>query len=219
MTDLPLYAVLDQYRRLAGFTVEDCWSAYFALGGRAAPEALQAFLAGQAALPAAETDIIAVAISEFQLGEVSASLPSTGQPEGNPTKTPLNFGVETTSQVFPASPAVDLDSAALLLPADESLAVDVLPNLHRVEDPSAGRSLLRIDDGTHPTWELHLAGDEIVILLSGRAEVATGRLSPVTTSLERPHQAHIIPRGHWHYHQAVAPHTKLLYLTPLETAR
>ena len=80
MTDLPLYAVLDQYRRLAGFTVEDCWSAYFALGGRAAPEALQAFLAGQAALPAAETDIIAVAISEFQLGEVSASRPAPGSP-------------------------------------------------------------------------------------------------------------------------------------------
>jgi len=64
------------------------------------------------------------------------------------------------------------------------------------------------------SWERHPAGEELVMLLSGRAEVlledgATIRSLP----LETPGDYALVPAGVWHTARTAVP-TTMLFLTP-----
>lgn len=69
------------------------------------------------------------------------------------------------------------------------------------------------------TWEMHPAGDEVVILLSGAAtfvlEVNGGHQS---VTLETPGSYVVVPRGIWHTARTSQP-TRMLFITPGEGTR
>lgn len=67
-----------------------------------------------------------------------------------------------------------------------------------------------------PTWEVHPHGDEVVCLLSGKADMvmATGS-GEQTVRLDRPGEFLIVPRGTWHTAKVHAP-TTMLFITPGE---
>lgn len=60
---MPPHAVLEAARTRAGLTFEELWIAYFALGGRAHPDALRAYLAGASA-QVTDYDVLAQALNE-----------------------------------------------------------------------------------------------------------------------------------------------------------
>ena len=65
-------------------------------------------------------------------------------------------------------------------------------------------------------WEKHPAGDEMVVLLSGRAEMRLredGEDSVVT--LSEPGTYVVVPRGVWHTAMIAEP-TRMLFITPGE---
>lgn len=67
-----------------------------------------------------------------------------------------------------------------------------------------------------PTWERHPAGDELVILVSGRARLllntASGEESVV---LEQPGSFVVVPKNTWHTAHIDEP-TSMLFVTPGE---
>ena len=67
-----------------------------------------------------------------------------------------------------------------------------------------------------PTWEIHPAGDEVVVLLSGRATMVlrTGS-GDVTVDLEGAGSYLVVPRDTWHTAR-VSETTKMLFITPGE---
>lgn len=70
-----------------------------------------------------------------------------------------------------------------------------------------------------PTWEMHPEGDEVVVLMSGRAEMVLdreGRHEAVT--LSEPGQHVLVPRGTWHTAR-IAEATTMLFVTPGEGTR
>ncbi len=74
-------------------------------------------------------------------------------------------------------------------------------------------------DSDWPGWEMHPAGDEIVILLSGRVtfvlDIAEGHQS---VSLETAGSYVIVPRGVWHTAKTDRP-TRMIFITPGEGTR
>lgn len=67
-----------------------------------------------------------------------------------------------------------------------------------------------------PTWEKHPAGDELVVLLSGRAEILMRRKSgDESITLESPGACVIVPRDTWHTARIARP-TSMLFVTPGE---
>jgi mannose-6-phosphate isomerase-like protein (cupin superfamily) len=67
-----------------------------------------------------------------------------------------------------------------------------------------------------PTWEIHPAGDEIVVLLSGRAELIFDRAgSHQVMSLTEPGSFVVVPQGTWHTARISMP-TSMLFVTPGE---
>ena len=70
-----------------------------------------------------------------------------------------------------------------------------------------------------PTWEKHPAGDEMVVLLSGRA-VFVLRLESGDESIELsdPGSFVIVPKGTWHTAHIDEP-TSMLFVTPGEGTR
>ncbi|MFY0665082.1 MAG: cupin domain-containing protein [Natronospirillum sp.] len=67
-----------------------------------------------------------------------------------------------------------------------------------------------------PTWERHPAGDEIVVLLSGKADMmlrVDGKDERV--SLNQPGSYVVVPAGVWHTAR-VAEKTRMLFVTPGE---
>ncbi|HSH43845.1 MAG TPA: hypothetical protein VK973_17115 [Arenicellales bacterium] len=67
-----------------------------------------------------------------------------------------------------------------------------------------------------PTWEKHPAGDELVVLLSGRAEFLLRReSSDESIVLEAPGSYVIVPRDTWHTAR-IARATSMLFVTPGE---
>lgn len=71
-------------------------------------------------------------------------------------------------------------------------------------------------DADWPTWEIHPAGDETVILLSGQAtlllETEDGEQA---ISLEKRGSYVIVPKGTWHTARTSTP-TQMLFITPGE---
>lgn len=65
-------------------------------------------------------------------------------------------------------------------------------------------------------WERHPAGDEIVLLLSGRAELVlrTGE-GDKPVLLDESGAYAVVPRGIWHTARVVEP-TRMLFITPGE---
>lgn len=67
-----------------------------------------------------------------------------------------------------------------------------------------------------PTWEIHPRGDELVMLITGRAELllrqADGDRSVI---LEQPGQFALVPKGPWHTARIAEP-TQMLFITPGE---
>lgn len=85
-------------------------------------------------------------------------------------------------------------------------------------DGFAGHSLVAMHsfDGDWPTWEMHPRGDEVVCLLSGRAEMRLredGRERSVL--LDAPGAFVVVPRGTWHTARIGEP-TSMLFITPGE---
>lgn len=67
-----------------------------------------------------------------------------------------------------------------------------------------------------PSWERHPAGDEVVMLLSGRATMVlrTGA-GEETAVLAEPGSYVVVPRGTWHTAR-VSEATRMLFITPGE---
>jgi mannose-6-phosphate isomerase-like protein (cupin superfamily) len=67
-----------------------------------------------------------------------------------------------------------------------------------------------------PTWERHPKGDEIVCLLSGRAEMLLRNEGVESRqTLSRPGAFVVVPRGAWHTAR-IAEATTMLFVTPGE---
>jgi mannose-6-phosphate isomerase-like protein (cupin superfamily) len=100
--------------------------------------------------------------------------------------------------------------------------VDVTPTIYQELDRRfegfRGRTLVAAHsfDRDWPTWEVHPAGDEIVVLLSGAAtflldEGATRR----TVTLGKPGEFVIVPKATWHTAR-ISVATTMLFVTPGE---
>ena len=67
-----------------------------------------------------------------------------------------------------------------------------------------------------PTWERHPAGDEIVILLAGSAQmIVRTKDGERTLALSTPGDHVVVPMGAWHTARPLAP-TRMLFVTPGE---
>ncbi len=82
----------------------------------------------------------------------------------------------------------------------------------------AGNSLISsfTFEGDWPTWEVHPAGDEFVVLLSGEAEMILAHADgDASLLLKEPGDFVIVPRGVWHTALINTP-TTMLFVTPGE---
>jgi mannose-6-phosphate isomerase-like protein (cupin superfamily) len=71
-------------------------------------------------------------------------------------------------------------------------------------------------DRDWPTWEIHPAGDEIVVLLSGRATLKLQtREGERQTVLSEAGSYFVVPRNTWHTAKT-SEHTRMLFITPGE---
>lgn len=120
----------------------------------------------------------------------------------------------------------DLDAVFAVLRADLSVdTVAVTPTLYTELDQRyagfKGHTLVAIHEFTRPwgSWEMHPAGDEIVVLLSGQARfrVRTGG-GEEQLALSTPGQYLVVPRGCWHTAETTVA-TRLLFITPGEGTR
>jgi mannose-6-phosphate isomerase-like protein (cupin superfamily) len=71
-------------------------------------------------------------------------------------------------------------------------------------------------DTDWPTWEIHPAGDELVLLLSGEATLVleTARGEEVVT-LHEPGTYVVVRKGTWHTARTSTP-TRMMFITPGE---
>jgi quercetin dioxygenase-like cupin family protein len=70
-------------------------------------------------------------------------------------------------------------------------------------------------DADWPSWERHPAGDEIVVLLSGRATfLFENKQDPL--ELRQAGDFAVVPRGVWHTAKTSVP-TAMLFITPGES--
>jgi mannose-6-phosphate isomerase-like protein (cupin superfamily) len=82
--------------------------------------------------------------------------------------------------------------------------------------PRLLRAGARYDFADWPTWEMHPAGDEVVVLMSGAAEMVLDRGGGhETVSLTQPGSFVIVPKGTWHTARISTP-TSMLFVTPGE---
>lgn len=71
-------------------------------------------------------------------------------------------------------------------------------------------------DSDWPNWEFHPAGDEVVILLSGRAELhLENDDGSAALTLDEPGAYAVVPQNTWHTARISTP-TRLLFVTPSE---
>jgi mannose-6-phosphate isomerase-like protein (cupin superfamily) len=115
----------------------------------------------------------------------------------------------------------DLSETYVVLGPDHSaVPIDVTPtiwqDLDRRFDGFKGHLLVATFhfEKDWPTWEIHPRGDEIVVLLSGRADMVfdedgTHRVATLAGSGEFV----IVPKGTWHTARIATP-TSMLFITP-----
>ena len=126
----------------------------------------------------------------------------------------------------------NLSSTFVVLGPDQSAAqVPVTPavyeELDRRVDRFRGRLLVAMHtfESDWPTWEMHPKGDEVVTLVSGRAEMvleeggrqeAAGGRQMRSVRLENPGDFVVVPRGTWHTAKIATP-TTMMFVTPGES--
>lgn len=67
-----------------------------------------------------------------------------------------------------------------------------------------------------PTWEMHPAGDEVLYLIFGRAEIVLLKNDhELVVKLDKIGSSFIVPKGVWHTAR-VLEKTKILFITPGE---
>ncbi len=124
----------------------------------------------------------------------------------------------------PERTATSLSSTYVHLRDDKSATdVEVTPTFWQElgggERPEleAGRLLMQLDFSEDwPTWEMHPAGDEMVVLVAGTAELVLevdGREQRVT--LRAPGDFVRVPKGVWHTARISGP-CKMIFVTPGE---
>lgn len=115
-----------------------------------------------------------------------------------------------------------LEAFAVLKPDQAAETVTVSPTLYAALDQDfdgfQGHSLMAVHEFSESwsMWERHPAGDEIVMLLSGRATLVlkTDEGEEVVT-LETAGAYVIVPKGVWHTAKVSEP-TRMLFITPGE---
>lgn len=254
MTDIPVNAILDRHRVSAGLTHEQCWNAFFAMGGHSDPAAVKAFLNGTGPLPQSEIDILAAAIGDqSETGHDHPGSASTESPvvielidagfmrDTSPRLTQLLQGLNADPPLLgsisilgaPRGPdesrhpdssqpwqPVRLADSSIVMQPEQVMAIRAQPGSAPAKTSAmASANLLRVDAATSFDWEIHSTGDELLVLLSGGAEIAVDRTASSLAVLQDPYQACIIPRGRWHRHIATQADTRLLYLTPIYDTR
>jgi len=110
----------------------------------------------------------------------------------------------------------------VLGPALEAAQVEVTPtvfeDLHRNFEGFRGRLLVSMFsfESDWPTWERHPAGDEVVVLLDGGADVVLDKpAGHETVRLVKPGDYVVVPKGTWHTARIGKP-TRMLFVTPGE---
>lgn len=100
--------------------------------------------------------------------------------------------------------------------------VDVTPDLYQRLDREygdfAGHLLIASHafDEDWPTWEIHPAGDEMVVLVSGDVDlVLAGDDGDDVTRMTEPGTFAIVPKNTWHTAR-VRRHSVMLFVTPGE---
>lgn len=101
-------------------------------------------------------------------------------------------------------------------------AVAVTPDIYARLDEDYGNFSGHLLVASHafdedwPTWEIHPAGDEIVILVSGDVElVLAGADGDVVTHMDQPGTFVIVPQNTWHTAR-IRRHTVMMFITPGE---
>jgi len=71
-------------------------------------------------------------------------------------------------------------------------------------------------DDDWPTWEVHPAGDEFVILVSGDADLVLARANgDETIRMTEPGTFVLVPKDTWHTAR-IRRHTVMMFITPSE---
>ena len=109
---------------------------------------------------------------------------------------------------------------------DKGEAASILPITDSFWQDLAGGAFPGLDAGGRlvssfsfsepwPTWEMHPAGEEVVLLLSGRAELLLETAAGERTRmlLDQPGQFALVPRGVWHT-ALTAGACSMLFITP-----
>jgi mannose-6-phosphate isomerase-like protein (cupin superfamily) len=99
---------------------------------------------------------------------------------------------------------------------DVAVTPTIWEELDRRFDHFKGHLLVARFDFTAdwPSWEVHPAGDEVVVLLSGRADLILDRGgSHEVSALTQPGSFVIVPKGVWHTGRTSTP-TSMLFVTP-----
>lgn len=114
------------------------------------------------------------------------------------------------------------DTFAVLTPDLRLETVPVTPDVYSALDERfpgfRGHTLISTHEfeSDWGTWEMHPAGDELVILLSGRAQLILRRSDgDEMIDLAAAGDFAIVPQGTWHTAHIQA-HCRLLFITPGE---
>ncbi len=118
---------------------------------------------------------------------------------------------------------LDLQSTFVVLQPDQSTALlQVSPSVYEKLDRDyqgfKGRTLVSSYsfDADWTSWEMHPAGDEVVCLLSGAAQMVLKRgRGEEVTRLSRTGSFVVVPKGIWHTVRTRVP-TRILLVTPGE---
>lgn len=117
--------------------------------------------------------------------------------------------------------ALDLSQTYLHLGADRSarevpLTDTFWQEIDSRDDLDEGRLVMQLDfTSDWPTWEVHPAGDEVVIVVRGHMRFYLEETGGVREVEVEAGQAVVVPRGVWHTADVVEPSTAV-FLTPGE---
>jgi quercetin dioxygenase-like cupin family protein len=107
------------------------------------------------------------------------------------------------------------DRSASQVPVDERFWPELMSGAR--PELTRGRMVMQFDFGEDwSTWERHPAGEELVILISGKAELVLERDGKEEAmKLARPGEFVLVPRGVWHTARVLEP-CSMLFVTPGE---